>query len=78
MSLHEWSPESESRCSGRISGSGEVRINPDSPVKELKCKEGGHLHEVGSSSGVQLALETRVPASSPWSLGMDHAGSILS
>lgn len=56
----------------------EVRINPDSPVKELKCKEGGHLHEVGSSSGVQLALETRVPASSPWSLGMDHAESILS
>lgn len=56
----------------------EVRINPDSPVKELKCKEGGHLHEVGSSSGVQLALEAGTLVSSPWSLGMDHAGSILS
>lgn len=56
----------------------EVHINPNSPVKELKCKEGGHLHEVGSSSGVQLALEMRVPASIPWSLGMDHSGSILS
>lgn len=56
----------------------EVHINPNFPMKKLKCKEGRHLHEVGSSSGVQLALETRPSSSSPWSLGKEHIGNILS
>lgn len=50
-------------------------VNPKFAGKKLKCKEGGHLHEVGSFQGVQLALETRLPASCPWSLSKGHVGS---
>lgn len=53
-------------------------VNPRYPVRNLDRKEGGHLREVSSSSGVQLGLEARPPASRLWILGKGHTESILS
>lgn len=76
---HERLLEPQSRCSGRpwtAVGAWAGTASANIPGKKLKCKEGGHVHEVSRSLGVKLPWKLDVPpVRGP---GHGHIGIILS